>query len=218
MGLSSSLEANGLGGGMTLFDWPLWAHILFAYVVIQRIAELAYANANTRRLLAEGGREYGADHYPLFIILHTGWLISIALFAEPALRPDMLLLNLFVASQTFRFWTLASIGRWWTTRIISAPHFPTVRRGPYRFIKHPNYALVVVEIALHPRRACDGAHFFDAERRAAMVAHKDGEYRVKRALHHPLTESICNANGAPSQDLRAILVAGLGCKSKTAAH
>ena len=135
---------------MTLFDWPLWAQILFAYVVIQRLAELAYANANTRRLLAEGGREYGARHYPLFIVLHGGWLISIALFARPTEIPNMLLLNVFVASQTFRFWTLASIGRWWTTRIISAPHFPKVKRGPYRFIKHPNYALVVVEIALLP--------------------------------------------------------------------
>ncbi len=135
---------------MTLFDWPLWALVLFAYVVIQRLAELAYANANTQRLLAEGGREYGADHYPLFIVLHSGWLISIALFAVPTAVPDMLLLNIFVASQTFRFWTLASIGRWWTTRIISAPHFPKVKRGPYRFIKHPNYALVVVEIATVP--------------------------------------------------------------------
>jgi methyltransferase len=135
---------------MSFFDWPIWAQAVFAYVVIQRLAELAYANANTRRLLAEGGREYGAAHYPLFIVLHTGWLISIALFAEPTTRPDLLLLNAFIASQTFRFWTLASIGRWWTTRIISAAHFPKVKRGPYRFIKHPNYALVVVEIALLP--------------------------------------------------------------------
>jgi methyltransferase len=135
---------------VSIFDWPIWAQAVFAYVVIQRLAELAYANANTRRLLAEGGREYGAAHYPLFIVLHTGWLISIALFAEPTTRPDLLLLNAFIASQTFRFWTLASIGRWWTTRIISAPHFPKVKRGPYRFIKHPNYALVVVEIALLP--------------------------------------------------------------------
>jgi methyltransferase len=135
---------------MSIFDWPIWAQAVLAYVIVQRLAELAYANANTRRLLAEGGREYGAEHYPLFIVLHTGWLISIALFAEPTTRPDLLLLNAFIAAQTFRFWTLASIGRWWTTRIISAPHFPTVKRGPYRFIKHPNYALVVVEIALLP--------------------------------------------------------------------
>ena len=135
---------------MTLLEWPFWAQILFAYVVIQRLGELAYANANTRRLLAEGGREYGEKHYPLFIVLHGGWLISIALFAKPTDAPDLLLLNAFIATQTFRFWTLASIGRWWTTRIISAPHFPKVKRGPYRFIKHPNYALVVVEIALLP--------------------------------------------------------------------
>ena len=135
---------------MTLLDWPLWAQAVFAYIVIQRLAELAYANANTRRLLAEGGREFGAQHYPLFIILHTSWLMAIALFGAPTERPDMLLLNLFVASQTFRFWTLASIGRWWTTRIISAPHFPRVKRGPYRFIRHPNYAVVVVEIAVLP--------------------------------------------------------------------
>lgn len=135
---------------MTLLDWPLWAQIVFAYVVIQRLAELVYANANTRRLLSEGGREHGERHYPLFIILHGGWLISIALFAVPENQPNLFLINAFVTSQTFRFWTLASIGRWWTTRIISAPHFPRVKKGPYRFIKHPNYALVIVEIALLP--------------------------------------------------------------------
>lgn len=135
---------------MTLLDWPLWAQIVFAYVVLQRLAELVYANANTRRLLSEGGREHGERHYPLFIILHGGWLISIALFAVPENQPNLILINAFVASQTFRFWTLASIGRWWTTRIISAPHFPRVKKGPYRFIKHPNYALVIVEIALLP--------------------------------------------------------------------
>lgn len=135
---------------MTLFEWPFWAMTVFAYVIIQRLAELVYANANTRRLLTEGGREHGAKHYPLFIVLHGGWLISIALFAQPEAAPNQLLLNIFIASQTVRFWTLASIGRWWTTRIISAPHFPRVKRGPYRFIKHPNYALVVVEIAVLP--------------------------------------------------------------------
>ncbi|MGB5077566.1 MAG: isoprenylcysteine carboxylmethyltransferase family protein [Sphingorhabdus sp.] len=135
---------------MTVFDWPLWAQFVLGYVIVQRLAELAYANANTRRLLAEGGREHGAGHYPLFIILHGGWLISLALFARPGPGPDLLFLNLFIASQTFRFWTLASIGRWWTTRIISAPHFPRVRRGPYRYMRHPNYLLVAVEIALLP--------------------------------------------------------------------
>jgi methyltransferase len=135
---------------VTLFGWPIWAQAVIAYVILQRLGELVYAGANSRRLLAEGGREVGARHYPLFILLHGGWLIAIALFAAPAIIPNSELVGAFIASQAFRFWTLASIGRWWTTRIISAPHFPRVKRGPYRFIKHPNYALVVVEIALLP--------------------------------------------------------------------
>jgi methyltransferase len=130
--------------------WPSWALAVLIYVVIQRLAELVYANANTRRLLAEGGKEYGRDHYPLFILLHGSWLIAIALVAQPAPTPNLWLLAAFIASQAFRFWTLASIGRWWTTRIISAPSFPRVRKGPYRFVPHPNYTVVVIEIALLP--------------------------------------------------------------------
>ena len=133
-----------------MIDWPVWALAVFAYVIVQRLAELVYANANTRRLLAEGGREFGQKHYPLFIILHGGWLVAIALLAQPAATPNLALLIAFIASQVLRFWTLASIGRWWTTRIISAPHFPRVKKGPYRFIPHPNYTVVVIEIALLP--------------------------------------------------------------------
>jgi methyltransferase len=131
-------------------DWPVWAVAVFAYVIVQRLAELGYADANTRRLLAEGGREFGQKHYPLFIVLHGGWLVAIAVFAQPSAAPNLALLIAFIASQVLRFWTLASIGRWWTTRIISAPHFPRVKKGPYRFIPHPNYAVVVIEIALLP--------------------------------------------------------------------
>ena len=133
-----------------MMDWPVWALAVFAYVIVQRLAELVYANANTRRLLAEGGREFGQKHYPLFIVLHGGWLVAIALLAQPEVTPNLALLVSFIASQALRFWTLASIGRWWTTRIISAPHFPRVKTGPYRFIAHPNYTVVVVEIALLP--------------------------------------------------------------------
>jgi methyltransferase len=133
-----------------MMDWPAWALAVFAYVIVQRLAELVYANANTRRLLAEGGREFGQKHYPLFILLHGGWLAAIAWLAQPSAAPNLLYLFAFIGSQALRFWTLASIGRWWTTRIISAPHFPRVRKGPYRFIPHPNYTVVVIEIALLP--------------------------------------------------------------------
>jgi methyltransferase len=133
-----------------MMAWPVWAIAVLAYVVIQRLGELVYAKANTRRLLAEGGQEHAPGHYPLFIILHSSWLIAIAVFADPEPSPSPWLLGAFIASQAFRFWTLASIGRWWTTRIISSPNFPRVRKGPYRFIRHPNYSVVIVEIAVVP--------------------------------------------------------------------
>ncbi len=120
------------------------------YIVVQRLAELVHASRNTRQLLREGGQEHGADHYQYFIFLHSAWIAVIALLVDPQQGIHPALLALFVSTQLLRLWTLASIGRWWTTRIISAPHFDRVRRGPYRFISHPNYLVVVLEIAIVP--------------------------------------------------------------------
>lgn len=133
-----------------IWDWPYWAQLLLAYIVIQRLGELLYARANDRRMLADGGREYGGDHYFLFILLHGGWLFAIAFFARPLPEPPGILLMIFFVVQILRFWTLASIGRWWSTRIISAPHFPRISTGPYKYFAHPNYAVVVMEIAIVP--------------------------------------------------------------------
>ncbi|QJB70748.1 hypothetical protein HF685_08050 [Parasphingorhabdus halotolerans] len=128
----------------TLVTWVL------IYIVAQRLSELVYANHNTRRLLAEGGKEFGADHYQYFIFLHSAWLAIIFLMVDP-LRPiGLVMLAVFIGTQILRVWTLASIGRWWTTRIISAPHFDRVNRGPYKFLSHPNYTVVVLEIAIIP--------------------------------------------------------------------
>ncbi len=120
------------------------------YIVVQRLVELVHANRNTRRLLSEGGQEHGADHYHYFIFLHSAWIAIIALLVDPRhiILPAML--ALFVGTQLLRLWTLASIGRWWTTRIISAPHFDRVKRGPYKYISHPNYLVVILEIAIVP--------------------------------------------------------------------
>ena len=85
-----------------MMGWPSWALLVFGYVIVQRLAELVYANANTRRLLAEGGREFGQKHYPLFIVLHGGWLIAIALSAQPEATSNLALLTAFIASQTLR--------------------------------------------------------------------------------------------------------------------
>jgi methyltransferase len=126
----------------------LW--IVLALVAAQRLAELIYATRNTRRLKAAGAVESGAGHYPLIVGLHLAWLASMAVFVPPGTAPDWILLAVFVALQGLRLWVLASLGRYWTTRVITLPGAPLVRRGPYRLVKHPNYLVVAAEIAVLP--------------------------------------------------------------------
>ncbi len=123
---------------------------LLGLVVCQRLAELALARRNTRRLLAQGGVETGAGHYPLMVALHAAWLLAMALFIDPAAPIEPLLLAVFVILQLLRVWVLVTLGRYWTTRIISVPGAALVSRGPYRFLRHPNYAVVIAEIAVLP--------------------------------------------------------------------
>ena len=126
------------------------AAVVVALVALERIAELLYARRNTRALLEAGGVEVGGGHYPLIVALHAGWLAAI-LATVPADAPlSVPLLALFVALQGFRAWVLLSLGRYWTTRVITVPGAPLVRRGPYRFLRHPNYVVVVAEIAVLP--------------------------------------------------------------------
>jgi len=102
-----------------------------------------------RRLLASGAREYGASHYPLIVAVHALWLIGLWWLAPD--RPiDGFWLGLFVLIEIARIWVLATLGRRWTTRIIVLPNAPLVRRGPYRFVNHPNYLVVMGEIAVLP--------------------------------------------------------------------
>ena len=118
-------------------------------MTLQRVGELWLSNRNTRRLLASGAREYGASHYPLIVAVHALWLIGLWWLAPD--RPiDGFWLGLFVLIEIARIWVLATLGRRWTTRIIVLPNAPLVRRGPYRFVNHPNYLVVVGEIAVLP--------------------------------------------------------------------
>ena len=128
----------------------LAAYALLAYTAGERLVELAYAQRNTRRLRAAGAIEVGAGHYPLFVLLHGAWLVSLALSVGAAVRVDPWLIGLFALLQLARLWIIRTLGRFWTTRIITLPGAPLVRTGPYRFLRHPNYLLVVVEIAVLP--------------------------------------------------------------------
>lgn len=125
-------------------------HGLLLAVLAQRIGELVYARRNEARLKAAGGIEHGAGHYPLVVGLHGAWLLALWLLVPASQPVDWWLLGAFGLAQLGRLWVLASLGRWWTTRVITLPGAPLVRRGPYRYLRHPNYLVVAAEIALLP--------------------------------------------------------------------
>ncbi len=126
------------------------AQIVVLLVAVQRLAELVYARRNAKRLLAAGGVEVGAGHYPVLVLVHVAWLATLAIVASGPVVPNWWLLGLYLLLQLGRVWVIASLGPYWTTRIITVPDAPLVRRGPYRFFKHPNYLIVAAEIAVLP--------------------------------------------------------------------
>jgi methyltransferase len=122
---------------------------ILSLVTLQRLAELVLARRNTRVLLAQGAREVGAGHYPLIVVLHIAWLATLWWLA-PGRPVSWPLVGLFALLQCGRIWVLATLGRRWTTRIIVLPGAPLVARGPFRWVRHPNYLIVVGEIAVLP--------------------------------------------------------------------
>lgn len=133
-------------------DYGPWLSIgVLVLVTLQRLGELVLDKRNTRSLMSQGAVEYGARHYPLFILLHGTWLLSLFVWVvsiESSL--NLTLIGVFVALQAGRVWVLRTLGPFWTTRIISVPNAPLVKSGPYRFVRHPNYWVVIGEIAVLP--------------------------------------------------------------------
>ena len=125
-------------------------YALVGFIIAQRLAELAYSARNGRRLKARGAYETGAGHYPLIVALHAAWLVALVLTVPPATPANLPLLGVFAALQAGRVWVIASLGERWTTRVIVLPGAPLVAKGPYRYLRHPNYAVVCGEIAVVP--------------------------------------------------------------------
>lgn len=125
------------------------AALLLALVTAERLAELWLARRNTRALLASGAVEVAPGHYPLIVLLHTLWLLGLWLIGW-AHSLSWIWLVIFLALQVLRAWVLLTLGRRWTTRIIVLPGVPVVANGPYRFLSHPNYVVVICEIAVLP--------------------------------------------------------------------
>ena len=125
-------------------------HAVLAFVALQRGCELVLAQANTRRLLRQGAVEIDGAGYKWFVVLHAAWLAALLAFVPAAQPPNLPLLALFFALQAGRIWVIASLGRRWTTRLIVLPGGPLVARGPYRWLSHPNYLIVLGEVAILP--------------------------------------------------------------------
>ena len=125
------------------------AAIILALVTLQRLGELVLAQVNTKRLMARGAVEVGAAHYPLIVAVHAAWLTALWIYGRDQ-DVNWLLIGVFVVLQMLRVWVLATLGSRWTTRIILLPGEPLISTGPYRFIAHPNYAVVVGELAVLP--------------------------------------------------------------------
>lgn len=125
-------------------------HIVLALVALLRLAELVLANRNTRALRERGAVEAGRGQYKYIVALHALWLIALAQFVPADAAPHWFWLALFAALQVGRAWVIASLGPYWTTRIVTLPQAPLIKRGPYRFLRHPNYLVVALEIPALP--------------------------------------------------------------------
>ena len=135
------------------------AILLLAFVTAERLIELWFARRNTAELVAAGAVEHGAGHYPLLVALHSAWIAGLWLLGyDRPVEPDWL--AAFALLQALRFWVRATLGRRWTTRILIVPGETLVARGPYRFVSHPNYVVVIGEMAVLP--LCLGLPVFAA--------------------------------------------------------
>jgi methyltransferase len=126
--------------------------VFILFFILQRLSELFIAKRNEQWLLQQGAVEYGQAHYPFMIAMHTLFVISIIIeyFLRSYTPISWLFLTLFLLVLSFKFWALSSLGKYWNTKIYRIPNVYPVKKGPYRFLKHPNYLEVVLEIAIIP--------------------------------------------------------------------
>jgi methyltransferase len=128
--------------------------LMAAVLISQRLLELSIAKKNRTWALAAGAQEFGERHYPLFFILHIGWLMG--WIVEGSLHGSnlselwYLWLSLFIFAQGLRYWCIASLGRFWNTRILVIPGRQLISKGPYQYLKHPNYVAVAIELIAVP--------------------------------------------------------------------
>lgn len=131
-----------------------WTLILWSLVVLQRICELGIAKQNAEWMKRQGGKEVGREHYPLLVGIHVLFFVGILveMFLYQAQPPTWWWIPfvVFIGAQALRYWSIRSLGRFWNTRIWVLPDAPLERKGPYRFMRHPNYIAVIIELMVFP--------------------------------------------------------------------
>ena len=127
--------------------------ILFvSFVILLRIAELSVARRNEKWMLQNGAVEYGKKHYPFIIALHSLFFVSLIVEYSMQQTPSfsLIFLLIYLLLIVFKVWIIASLGKFWNTKIFRIQNYPLINKGPYKYIKHPNYIIVIAEIALIP--------------------------------------------------------------------
>lgn len=175
-------------------------HVLTLYLVVvgltavERLAELVVSTRHARWSFARGGVESGRGHFPAMVALHTGLLVACVVEVLVADRPFLPWLGwpalvLVVASQALRWWCIGTLGERWNTRVIVVPGLPLVDRGPYRWLRHPNYVAVVVEGLALPlvHTAWVTAVAFTVLNAVLLLRFRiPAEERALRAVHEPV--------------------------------
>lgn len=127
---------------------------VFIIVIIQRLVELIVAGRNERWIRSQGAIEVGASHYKWMVLMHTAFfvslLIEVLIFDRPLSPIWGILLAIFLLMQILRVWCLSSLGKFWNTKILILPGADVQKKGPYRWIRHPNYVIVTTELIVLP--------------------------------------------------------------------
>jgi methyltransferase len=130
-----------------LFGWP---QIVALIILLQRGLEELYSARNTRALITEGAREVGRSYYPVVATTHLAWIASLYFLITADAPISSILAVIYLALQVVRYWVIGTLGRYWTHRIFTLENAPVVRRGPYQYFRHPNYAVTITETFLLP--------------------------------------------------------------------
>ncbi|MDQ0208463.1 isoprenylcysteine carboxyl methyltransferase family protein [Alkalicoccobacillus murimartini] len=133
----------------------IFVYVFIAVVIVQRLAEVGVARSNERWMKDQGAFEAGASHYPVMVAMHCCFFVSLLVEVTWIKTSSWTLwsvvpLAIFLVAQMIRVWALVSLGKFWNTKIIVLPGAEPVKRGPYRWIRHPNYVVVIAEVLLLP--------------------------------------------------------------------